>query len=203
MHKRTLSAVITISALLLIASMALAAEENKLEPGLYAIMQTSMGEITIKLFDDKAPMTVANFVELATAKKEWTDRGGQKIKSRFYDGLIFHRVIPDFMIQAGCPQGTGAGGPGYTFQDEFDPSLKFSHPGMLAMANRGPGTNGSQFFITEAATPWLNNKHTIFGEVVEGMDVVKKISRANTAAMDKPIKDVVIEHVEIKQVTAE
>jgi len=176
-------------------------KEMNLEPGLYAIFETSMGDITCRLFPDKTPMTVENFVGLATGQKEWTHpRTGEKKKSNFYDGLIFHRVIPDFMIQTGCPIGTGTGGPGYTFKDEIVPDLKYDRPGLLGMANRGPSTNGSQFFITEVATPWLNGKHTIFGEVVDGMDVVKKIARVPTGAMDKPVKDVVINTVTIKRV---
>jgi peptidyl-prolyl cis-trans isomerase A (cyclophilin A) len=147
---------------------------------LYATFQTSMGDIVVKLLPEKAPVTVANFVGLADGSKEWTDpRNGQKQKGKpLYDGTIFHRVIPDFMIQGGDPLGTGTGGPGYKFQDEIGPDNKFTKPGLLAMANAGPGTNGSQFFITEIPTPWLDKGHTIFGEVVKGVELVPKITRA-------------------------
>jgi peptidyl-prolyl cis-trans isomerase A (cyclophilin A) len=152
-------------------------------PGdLYAVFQTSRGNIVIKLFDKDAPKTVANFVGLAEGKTEWIDpRNGQKSKARLYDGTSFHRVIPQFMIQGGDPLGTGTGGPGYKFEDEFSSGKKFDKPGLLAMANAGPGTNGSQFFITEVATPHLNNRHTIFGEVVKGLDLVPAIARAGNA----------------------
>jgi peptidyl-prolyl cis-trans isomerase A (cyclophilin A) len=147
---------------------------------LYATFQTSMGTIVVQLLPEKAPVTVANFVGLAEGTKDWTDpRSGQKQTGKpLYDGTMFHRVIPDFMIQGGDPLGTGTGGPGFRFQDEIGPDNKFSKPGLLAMANAGPGTNGSQFFITEVATPWLDKGHTIFGEVVKGGDLVPKITRA-------------------------
>ena len=149
---------------------------------LYAVFQTSRGNITIKLFEKDAPETVDNFVGLATGKKEWIDpRTGQKSKAPLYDGTSFHRVIPDFMIQGGDPLGTGTGGPGYKFKDEFQSGKRFDKPGLLAMANAGPNTNGSQFFITEVATPHLNNRHTIFGEVVGGQELVPKIARAGNA----------------------
>jgi len=164
------------------------------------VMDTSKGIIEIDLFEKEAPITIANFVDLATGKKEWTDpKSGQKKKSPFYDGLIFHRVIPNFMIQGGDPLGTGTGGPGYQFQDEFAPNLTFDAPGYLAMANAGPGTNGSQFFITVAATPWLNNRHTIFGKVTKGMDVVTAISSVDRDASDRPKTPVVIKKVTIKK----
>jgi peptidyl-prolyl cis-trans isomerase A (cyclophilin A) len=175
-----------------------AADEAKLSPGLYAIFETSMGKITCQLFEKEAPKTVANFVGLAEGTKEWTDpKTGQKVKRRFYDGLIFHRVIPQFMIQGGDPTGTGMGSPGYRFEDEFSPNLKFDQPGRLAMANAGPNTNGSQFFITEVPTPHLNNRHTIFGQCIEGMDVVNKIARVAKGPMDRPATDVVIKKLTI------
>jgi peptidyl-prolyl cis-trans isomerase A (cyclophilin A) len=174
------------------------ADQAKLSPGLYAVFETSMGKITCQLFEKEAPKTVANFVGLAEGTKEWTDpKTGQKVKRRFYDGLIFHRVIPEFMIQGGDPTGTGMGSPGYQFEDEFSPNLKFDQPGRLAMANAGPNTNGSQFFITEAPTPHLNNRHTIFGQCIEGMDVVNKIARVPKGAMDRPSTDVVIKKLTI------
>jgi peptidyl-prolyl cis-trans isomerase A (cyclophilin A) len=176
-----------------------AMEEKPLEPGLYAIFETSMGKIVCQLFPDKAPKTVDNFVGLAKGEKEWKDpKTGEITKAPFYNGLIFHRVIPDFMIQGGCPLGTGTGGPGYKFEDEFDPSLRFDQAGRLAMANSGPNTNGSQFFITVKPTPWLNDKHTIFGQVVSGQDVVDAISKVERNSHDKPLKDVKIEKVTIK-----
>lgn len=158
-----------------------------------AVLETSKGTIEVSLYEKEAPVTVANFVDLATGKKEYIDpKSGQKKKSNYYDGLIFHRVIPNFMIQGGDPLGTGTGGPGYQFQDEFAPSLKFDGPGYLAMANSGPGTNGSQFFITVAATPWLNNRHTIFGKVTKGQDVVSAISEVPRDPMDRPNTPVTI-----------
>ena len=149
---------------------------------IYATFKTSMGDIVVKLLPEKAPKTVENFLGLAEGTREWTDpKSGQKAKKPLYDGTIFHRVIPDFMIQGGDPLGTGTGGPGYRFADEIGPDNKFSKPGLLAMANAGPNTNGSQFFITEVPTPWLDKGHTIFGEVVKGGDLVPKITRAGNA----------------------
>jgi len=176
-------------------------KETKLKPGLYAIFHTSKGKITCILFEKEAPKTVANFVGLANGTKEWIEpKTGKKVKKRFYDGLIFHRVIPKFMIQGGDPEGTGRGGPGYKFEDEFHPDLKFDQPGRLAMANAGPNTNGSQFFITHVATPWLNNKHTIFGQVIDGQEVVDKIGNIKRDRRNKPLEDVIINKLEIKRV---
>ena len=149
---------------------------------LYAVFQTSRGNIVVKLFEKDAPKTVANFVGLATGKQEWVDpRTGKKSNARLYDGTAFHRVIPQFMIQGGDPLGTGTGGPGYKFEDEFQSGRKFDRPGLLAMANAGPNTNGSQFFITEVPTPHLNNRHTIFGEVVKGQELIPQIARGGNA----------------------
>jgi peptidyl-prolyl cis-trans isomerase A (cyclophilin A) len=166
-----------------------------------AVFTTSEGNFTIKLFDQDVPNTVANFVGLAEGTKEWTDpKTGQRVKRPYYDGLIFHRIIADFMIQGGDPLGTGTGGPGYKFGDEFHPKLRHSKAGILSMANAGPGTNGSQFFITLAATPWLDNKHSVFGEVVSGMDVVEKIGNVATSKPgDRPLKPVVVQSVKIEK----
>jgi peptidyl-prolyl cis-trans isomerase A (cyclophilin A) len=168
---------------------------------LNAHFTTTDGSFTIRLFEEEAPNTVANFVGLVEGTKEWTDpKSGQKVKRRYYDGLGFHRVIAGFMIQGGDPLGTGTGGPGYKFADEFHPKLRHAKPGMLSMANAGPNTNGSQFFITLAPTPWLDNKHTIFGEVVEGLDVVQKIgSAATTKPADRPVKPITITSVTIER----
>ena len=169
--------------------------------GTYAIFETSEGNIVCRLFEKDAPKTVANFVELAEGKREWTHPSTRKkSKDRLYDGTIFHRVIPDFMIQGGDPQGTGMGGPGYQFEDETKGSPhKLDKAGKLAMANAGPDTNGSQFFITVAPTTWLTGKHTIFGEVVDGQDVVTKISEVPRGRNDKPNKDVVVKKVTIEK----
>ena len=165
---------------------------------LTATLQTSEGTIVLRLFPDQAPKTVSNFVELAEGTREWTDpQTRSSSRDKLYDGTIFHRVIPNFMIQGGDPLGTGTGGPGYKFGDEFHPDLSFSRPYLLAMANAGPGTNGSQFFITTVPTPWLNGKHTIFGEVIEGADVVDRISQVKTLAGDRPVTDVVLESVTV------
>ncbi|HXW44100.1 MAG TPA: peptidylprolyl isomerase [Streptosporangiaceae bacterium] len=167
---------------------------------LTATLRTNRGPVVVRLFPDQAPKTVTNFVELAEGTREWTNPATrQKSQDRLYDGTIFHRVIPQFMIQGGDPLGTGTGGPGYRFGDEFHPDLSFDRPYLLAMANAGPGTNGSQFFITTVPTPWLNRKHTIFGEVIEGSDIVDEISRVQTAAGDRPVQDVVLESVEIRR----
>jgi peptidyl-prolyl cis-trans isomerase A (cyclophilin A) len=171
------------------------------QPGVYATLDTSEGTIVCRLFEQEAPITVKNFIELAEGSREWTHpHTKNKSKARLYDGTIFHRVIPDFMVQGGDPAGTGMGGPGYQFQDETKGSPhKFDKPGKLAMANSGPGTNGSQFFITVAATQWLTGNHTIFGEVVEGQDVVDKITKLPRNRQDKPNKDVVLNSVKIER----
>ncbi len=164
----------------------------------HATFSTSEGDFKVRFFDDKAPKTVANFVGLAEGTKEWTDpRSRQTVKRPFYDGLIFHRVIADFMLQGGCPVGTGVGGPGYQFADEFGAGLRHDRPGLLSMANAGPNTNGSQFFVTLVPTPWLDNKHAIFGQVVDGMDVVQRIGKTKTGANDRPASDIVISSVTI------
>jgi peptidyl-prolyl cis-trans isomerase A (cyclophilin A) len=171
------------------------------EPGTYAHFDTSEGSFTIRLFEKEAPRTVANFVGLAEGSKEWRDpSSGEKKKAPFYDGVIFHRVINGFMIQGGDRLGQGTGGPGYTFADEFSPALRHSRAGILSMANAGPNTNGSQFFITLAPTPHLDNRHSVFGEVIEGMDVVKRIGAVATGRQDRPVKPVVINHVKIERV---
>ena len=167
---------------------------------LKATLKTNRGDIVVNLFPDHAPKTVENFTGLAEGTKDYKDDAGRS-GERYYDGLGFHRVIADFMIQGGCPLGSGTGGPGYTFADEVHPELGFTKPYLLAMANAGPGTNGSQFFITVGATPWLNFKHTIFGEVADqaSRDVVDAIETAPTGRGDKPVEPVVIEHVEINR----
>ena len=167
---------------------------------LFATLKTTAGDIEVKLFANHAPKTVANFTELAEGEREWVDpRSGDKSTEPLYDGTAFHRVISGFMIQGGDPLGTGTGGPGYRFADEFHPELAFDRPYLLAMANAGPGTNGSQFFITVGPTPHLNRKHTIFGEVIDGTgrEVVDRIAGAPTGRMDRPAEDIVIETVQI------
>jgi peptidyl-prolyl cis-trans isomerase A (cyclophilin A) len=157
-----------------------------------------MGSFSVRLMPEHAPRTVENFVSLATGTRQWTDpRDGTATTEPLYDGTIFHRVIEDFMIQGGDPLGTGTGGPGYLFEDELEGGPTFDRPGLLAMANAGPDTNGSQFFLTVAATPWLTGKHTIFGQVIEGYDVVEAISKTPTGPQDRPTTDVVLEHVGI------
>ena len=158
------------------------AQKEKKMTGTYATFKTSLGDIVVKLFPEKAPKTVENFVSLAEGTKEWKDpRSGQMVKKPLYDGTVFHRVIPGFMIQGGDPLGTGTGGPGYKFADEIGPDNAFNRPGLLAMANSGPNTNGSQFFITEVPTPHLNRGHTIFGEVVKGQELIAKIAATGNA----------------------
>jgi cyclophilin family peptidyl-prolyl cis-trans isomerase len=152
-------------------------------PNRVAHMKTNQGAIEIELFEDKAPLTTKNFIDL--------------VEKGYYDGLTFHRVIDGFMIQGGCPQGTGTGGPGYKIRDEFHPDLRHDAPGVLSMANAGPNSGGSQFFITLAATPWLDNKHAVFGKVVKGLDVVQKIGKLPTGSQDRPRDKVVMESVTI------
>lgn len=172
------------------------------QPGTYATFNTTEGQIVCRLFEKDAPITVKNFTDLAEGKREWKDRvSGKGGNGPLYSGTIFHRVIPNFMIQGGDPSGTGMGDPGYRFQDETKGSPhNFDKPGKLAMANSGPNTNGSQFFITVAATTWLTGKHTIFGEVMEGQDIVEKIANVPRNRQDRPNKDVVLQSVTIERV---
>jgi peptidyl-prolyl cis-trans isomerase A (cyclophilin A) len=176
-------------------------KEYQLDPGTYAQFDTSEGPFTIRLFEQEAPKTVANFVGLAEGITEWRDpRTGQKQTGPFYNGVVFHRVIDGFMIQGGDRTGTGTGDPGYKFADEFHPSLRHSRAGILSMANSGPNTNGSQFFITLGPTPHLDNRHSVFGEVVEGLEIVKRIGSVPTGPNDRPRKAVVINQITIKRV---
>ena len=169
-------------------------------PTTYATLETTKGAIRVRLFPDTAPKTVENFIGLATGSKPWRDpRSGAEQRRPLYDGTLFHRVIPDFMIQGGDPLGTGTGGPGYQFEDEVDAPRRFDRPGYLAMANAGPNTNGSQFFITQVPTPWLDGKHTIFGEVVEGMEVVDAIAGSDRDARDRPLEDLLLDRVVIEE----
>ncbi len=170
-----------------------------MDKGTYARFATSEGDFTVRLFEQEAPKTVANFVGLAEGTVDPATGKAGKSKP-FYDGLTFHRIIDDFMIQGGDPRGDGTGGPGYKFADEFSANLQFTRPGLLAMANAGPNTNGSQFFITLVPTGWLNNRHTIFGEVIDGMDVVQKIGKVRTARGDRPVQPVVMKTVTIERV---
>lgn len=177
-----------------------AEKEKKVSEPLFATFKTSMGDIVVRLHEDKAPKTVENFVGLATGTKEWTDpKTGQKVKRPLYSGTIFHRIIPNFMIQGGDPLGSGRGGPGYRFNDEFHPDLKHNKPGILSMANAGPNTNGSQFFITTVPTPHLDNRHSVFGEVVKGQEVVVAIENAPRGPGDRPQKDVVLNEIVISR----
>jgi peptidyl-prolyl cis-trans isomerase A (cyclophilin A) len=169
-------------------------------PGVYAQFITSEGNFTARLYNDEAPETVANFVALAEGTKEWTDpRTSQKVQKPYYDNVIFHRVIRGFMIQGGDPLGQGIGGPGYTFADEFHPKARHNKAGILSMANRGPNTNGGQFFITLGPTPHLDDRHSVFGEVVEGMDVVEKIGDTSTNERDRPLTDIAIQTIKIER----
>ena len=170
-------------------------------PGLYAHFDTTEGRFTVRLYDKEAPKTVENFVGLAEGTKEFIDpRSAARAKRPFYDGIIFHRVIDGFMIQGGDPLGQGYGGPGYTFADEFHPTLRHDRAGLLSMANAGPNTNGSQFFVTLAPTPHLDNRHSIFGEVIEGLDVVRKIGKVKTDPSDRPVTPVVMNKITIERV---
>ena len=166
---------------------------------LYARFVTSMGNIVVRLEEQRAPNTVKNFVGLATGTQEWTHPGTGETHRNvpLYSGTVFHRVIPDFMIQGGCPLGRGIGNPGYRFADEFHPELRHSKAGILSMANSGPNTNGCQFFITERATPHLDNKHSVFGETVAGVELVGKIARVQRGDRDRPVQDVVLQRIEI------
>jgi peptidyl-prolyl cis-trans isomerase A (cyclophilin A) len=171
------------------------------EGELHVILHTNHGDIDVLMFEDGAPKTVANFVGLATGKRSWRDpETGEWSTEPYYDGLIFHRVIDGFMIQGGDPTGTGRGGPGYNFRDEFNPELRHTEAGMLSMANRGPNTNGSQFFITLGATPHLDNRHAVFGKVVGGLDVLREIGSVPTGAADRPRQDVVINSADVKRI---
>ena len=191
---------IIVAALCAVFALGASANSQEKKGPLYATLKTSMGDIVIQLFDDKAPKTVANFVGLAGGTKEWTDtKTGEKVKKPLYSGTIFHRVIPGFMIQGGDPLGSGMGGPGYRFEDEFHPDLRHNKAGILSMANAGPNTNGSQFFITHQPTPFLDNKHSVFGEVVKGQDVVVAIGNTPRDARDRPIKDVVLKEIVISR----
>jgi peptidyl-prolyl cis-trans isomerase A (cyclophilin A) len=186
------------TALLIGVSTSIAAETADKKGPLYATLKTSMGDIVLQLFDDKAPKTVANFVGLATGTKEWIDpKTGEKVKRPLYNGTIFHRVIPGFMIQGGDPLGNGTGGPGYRFEDEFHSDLRHTKGGILSMANAGPNTNGSQFFITLGPTLHLDNRHSVFGELVKGQEVVVAIGAVSRDPRDRPIKDVVLKEVVI------
>jgi peptidyl-prolyl cis-trans isomerase A (cyclophilin A) len=201
MGRRALTALLLLSFTAVVHAKTKAPADHKTSKKgktMFAIFETSMGTFKAKLFADKAPKTVANFVGLADGSKEWTDpKTGKKVKHPLYNGTIFHRVIDGFMIQGGDPLGNGTGGPGYQFDDEISPDLKHSHPGILSMANAGPNTNGSQFFVTVAATPWLDGHYSIFGEVVEGMDVVTKISKVKTSG-ERPVEAVTLKSVKIE-----
>ena len=175
----------------------------KYGPGVYAHITTNHGTMVARLFDKDAPKTVENFVGLAEGKKQWMNpRSSSMVRRPYYNTLTFHRIIPGFMIQGGDPEGTGSGGPGFTFEDEFSPNLRHSKPGILSMANRGPNTNGGQFFITLGPTPHLNNRHSVFGELVEGMDTLKAIGGVPTSPRDnRPLKPVVMKSVRIERVS--
>lgn len=203
MKRFLLASLIAFSSLSYAASDAKKADAKtapKKGQSMFAIMETSMGNIKIKLFNDKAPKTVERFAGFAEGTIEWVDpKTNKTVKKPLYDGTIFHRVIDGFMIQGGDPEGTGRGGPGKEYPDEFHPELNHTKAGILSSAHRGPNTNGSQFFITLAATPWLDQKHTVFGEVVEGMDIVNKIGKTKTLPGDKPATDIVVKKITIER----
>jgi peptidyl-prolyl cis-trans isomerase A (cyclophilin A) len=179
----------------MVADLEIADEQNPL-----VTLETTRGDITLELFEQRAPRTVENFLELATGDREWSDPDtGETRTDSLYEGTIFHRIIPDFMIQGGDPEGTGRGGPGYTFDDEFHEDLNHDGAGVLSMANRGPNTNGSQFFITLDSQPHLNGKHAVFGHVVDGMDTVEEIGSVPTDRDDKPMQDIKIEALNIER----
>jgi peptidyl-prolyl cis-trans isomerase A (cyclophilin A) len=193
-----LKILLIVAALISGVSAGITAESDKKQGPVYATLKTSMGDIVIHLFAEKAPKTVANFVALANGSKEWTDpRTGEKVKRPLYNGTIFHRVIPGFMIQGGDPLGNGTGGPGFRFPDEFHPDLKHTKPGIVSMANAGPNTNGSQFFVTHKATPWLDGRHSVFGEVIKGQNVIDAIANVGRDFRDRPTKDVVLQQIVI------
>jgi len=174
---------------------------TKRDPGTYAVFETSMGTFVVKLFTEEAPKTIENFIGLAEGTRSWVDpKTGQSVKKPLYNGLVFHRIIKDFMIQGGDPLGNGTGGPGYRFEDEFNSPRTFDKPGILAMANAGPNTNGSQFFITVVPTPWLNKHHTIFGEVVDGYPVIDSMSLVPTDGNNRPLTPVTLKQVKIERV---
>jgi peptidyl-prolyl cis-trans isomerase A (cyclophilin A) len=199
-RKRTIRRFLVLASFLAILAAGAAADAQEKKEPLYATMKTSMGDIVLLLFEDKAPKTVANFVGLADGSKEWTDpKTRQPVRRPLYNGTIFHRVIPGFMIQGGDPLGNGMGGPGYRFEDEFHPDLKHSKAGLISMANAGPNTNGSQFFITHKATPGLDNRHAVFGEVVKGQEVVVAIGNVPRDFRDRPLKEVVLQEVIISR----
>ena len=191
---------LTVAMLCAVFGLSANASSQEKKGPLYATFKTSMGDIVVQLFEDKAPKTVANFVGLASGTKEWTDpKTGEKVKRPLYNGTIFHRVIPGFMIQGGDPLGTGRGGPGYSFEDEFHPDLRHTKGGILSMANAGPNTNGSQFFITLAPTLHLDRRHSVFGEVIKGQEVVVAIGATPRDTSDRPTKDVVIKEIVISR----
>jgi peptidyl-prolyl cis-trans isomerase A (cyclophilin A) len=201
MSNRKIGAV--LGAAVLTVAIANAADKWRETPGTYAVIQTDLGTIVCKLYAEQTPVTVKNFVDLADGVKSFTDpKTGEKVQRPYYDGVIFHRTIEGFMIQGGDPTGTGRGGPGYVFEDEIRPELTFNRKGLLAMANAGPRTNGSQFFITLAPTPHLNGHHTIFGEVVAGQTVVDAMGRLATAEGDRPLHPPVMKKVRSERVPA-
>jgi peptidyl-prolyl cis-trans isomerase A (cyclophilin A) len=198
--KNMFKTLLLVASLLVNVSLGSAAETPEKKGPVYATWKTSMGDIVIQLFEDKAPKTVANFIGLATGTKGWTDpKTGGKVKRPLYNGTIFHRVIPVFMIQGGDPLGNGTGGPGFRFEDEFHPDLRHTKGGILSMANAGPNTNGSQFFITLAPTLHLDNRHSVFGEVVKGQETVVAIGNASRDMRDRPNKDVMLKEVIISR----